>query len=236
MGLIDRQNKIIYWDEVHWQWLPYVDNEKIYINHHKSPFTIEKYQKVVKETYGLVLKPISEINCAEIGKRMILNLANGRIITSKKMSFKLFNYNNFTYVGKEDVFKTFGGKNVDYRTFIYHLQRGWELEDALTTPGITRVKDHLGNQYKSIIAMAKHYGISDGTLRGRLSRGWTLEKALMTTTTNTYSVKDHLGNVYKSQTEMAHAYGLKGSALSARLAKNWPLEKALTTPARKRNN
>lgn len=40
------------------------------------------------------------------------------------------------------------------------------------------VTDHLGNEFESLSAMARAYGMSDRTLRGRLQRGWTLERSL----------------------------------------------------------
>lgn len=41
--------------------------------------------------------------------------------------------------------------------------------------------DHLGKEYVSITDMAKAYEINDHTLRMRLKRGWSLERALTQT-------------------------------------------------------
>lgn len=39
-------------------------------------------------------------------------------------------------------------------------------------------KDHLGKTYKSLVAMARAWGISYSTLISRLDLGWTVEDAL----------------------------------------------------------
>ena len=43
-----------------------------------------------------------------------------------------------------------------------------------------KVKDHLGNEYMSVMDMCIHYHISASTFYNRRNRGWDLEKALTT--------------------------------------------------------
>lgn len=42
--------------------------------------------------------------------------------------------------------------------------------------------DHLGNNFKSVSAMTKHWGISRTTYLSRINMGWSIEKALLTPT------------------------------------------------------
>jgi len=70
------------------------------------------------------------------------------------------------------------------KTLTYRLENGSSLEEALTmpvTPSIACVscRDHLGNEYPSISAMAKAYGITYHVLKSRLKKkGRSLEEAL----------------------------------------------------------
>ena len=71
------------------------------------------------------------------------------------------------------------------RRHVYaRLRVGWSLEDALTTQvkhtELTRISV-LGAEM-TIRDAAKRFGLTDNTLRGRLKRGWTVERALGITT------------------------------------------------------
>lgn len=43
-----------------------------------------------------------------------------------------------------------------------------------------KVKDHLGNEYKSISEMCRHYGITFASYEHRIESGMSLEKSLTT--------------------------------------------------------
>lgn len=62
------------------------------------------------------------------------------------------------------------------------LDRGWCLEQALTTPslGSTPSRDHLGRNYPNMAEMARTWGLSPHLVGIRLARGWTVERALTT--------------------------------------------------------
>ena len=87
------------------------------------------------------------------------------------------------------VFRSYATLAVAYglteNTVIARLSRGWSLQKTVHTPvnSYTRaqdVKDHLGNSYPSISAMVRAYGISLSQYRGRMRKGWSLERALTT--------------------------------------------------------
>ena len=122
------------------------------------------------------------------------------------------------------------------------------------------VKDHLGNEFTSIEAMCKHYGISTKVYYYRVRSGWTKEMALTGCITNpvnkSYSnqgakvgkvpeyivarVKinsnkayyDHLGNKFDSIDSMCEHWGISKSVYAARLRSGWDAAKALTVPVR----
>lgn len=68
-----------------------------------------------------------------------------------------------------------------------------------------RVKDHLGNEYKSISEMCRHYGINLNSYKNRIESGMSLEKSLTTPVAVRCRGKkytDHFGNVFNSLSEM----------------------------------
>jgi hypothetical protein len=76
---------------------------------------------------------------------------------------------------------------VNVCTLAGRLERGWSPEKALTAkplfvsfPKGKPCKDHLGNEYKSVKAMALAWGVSRSVLTARLSKSWDLESALTT--------------------------------------------------------
>ena len=100
----------------------------------------------------------------------------------------------------------------------------------------TIVKDHLGNEYPTKVAMCEYYSINLTTFYRRISIGWTLEAALTTPVTakeNEMVVKiiDHLGNEYPTKAAMYKFYNIKKTTFEKRIGLGWTLEAALTTPA-----
>lgn len=100
--------------------------------------------------------------------------------------------------------------------------------------------DYLGNNFKSVSAMTKHYGISRPTYISRINSGWTMEEALtipvlkgginFKPTGSLDSVVDHLGNRFNNNTQMARHWGISSSQLYQRLKDGLSLEEALTKP------
>ncbi len=97
------------------------------------------------------------------------------------------------------------------------------------------IKDHLGQEFKSIAAMCRHWNINVYTFLARKSRGVNIEDALTRKKCNGDCIpaRDHLGKDYVSLSAMARAYGLSPHALYSRLNRGKQLKDALTTPVRK---
>lgn len=97
------------------------------------------------------------------------------------------------------------------------------------------IKDHLGNEYKSVSAMAESYGIAQRTLHTRLKK-MSVEEALtkpIGPSKRKNGCKDHLGNKYPSKSAMCNAYGIDKSLFFSRIKIGWTLEDALTAPMQK---
>ena len=119
--------------------------------------------------------------------------------------------------------------------FYYRCRAGWTLEQCLTGKGlkgngnITKpCTDHLGNQFKSVSDMVKHYGISDAVFYYRFKAGWTLEQCLTGKDDSGKPCTDHLGNQFKSVSDMMKHYGVSKSAFYNRCSNGYTLEQCLT--------
>jgi hypothetical protein len=94
------------------------------------------------------------------------------------------------------------------------------------------VKDHLGNEFKSIRAMAIVYGLSGNVVSKRLRAGWNLERALsnedMRTRGNrTTYVVCHKGIKHTNFRTLCDHYGVKYTTFYSRKKKGMTLEQCV---------
>ena len=94
-------------------------------------------------------------------------------------------------------------------------------------------KDHLGNTYNTQKEMCDEYNVPAALFCKRLSRGWSLERALTTAVDKT-TYHDHLGNEYVTQKEMCSKYNIRLNVFLVRINRGWSLKDALTKEVRKR--
>ena len=98
-------------------------------------------------------------------------------------------------------------------------------------------KDHLGNEFPSINAMCKHYGIDRTVFNYRRNeKHMSLKETLTMPVEKKHngSCKDHLGNVFPNKQAMCEHYGISTDTFNKRRnEKHMSLKEALTTPARK---
>lgn len=92
--------------------------------------------------------------------------------------------------------------------------------------------DHLGNTFRSIDEMAKYYNIPQGTLRSRLEKGISIEKALTTPIKNNrkntqIQYTNDSGKTFSSLNAIAKYYNIPRSTLKRHLEKEMSIEKAL---------
>ena len=91
--------------------------------------------------------------------------------------------------------------------------------------------DHLGNTFRSLNAMCKHYEITKSAFTHRIKHNWSLEQALtQPVKISCTSCVDHLGNQFESIKAMCKHWNITASIFKHRMKYNWTLEKALTTP------
>lgn len=105
-----------------------------------------------------------------------------------------------------------------------------QVEFDMSTPA----RDHLGNRYPSMSAMARAYGLKVSVLVSRLEAGLDIEKALTTPvgTVNPTASKpcvDHLGNKFSSEKKMCEFWHISYCTYRKRIKSRWSLKDALTT-------
>ena len=96
MALLDQQNKVIYWDEVNWQWLPYLRRLEsgFYLLKNKKKFYVNSKNEVIStlKSFGFCLAPIISLGITEISqgtfmyKGKIYQLGVVRISLAKLLS------------------------------------------------------------------------------------------------------------------------------------------------------
>lgn len=146
---------------------------------------------------------------------------------------KLIDPNGDTFTSIEEMCAKW---NIPKKDYVLNIKMGMSVEEALKHKpdvnwhrGATACKDHLGNEFPSYNAMCEHYGISKGTLRGRIDLGWTLKEILENPEKKAPSkpCKDHLGNEYPRQKDMLAAYGVSQTHFTWRKRQGWSLEECL---------
>lgn len=143
----------------------------------------------------------------------------------------------YDHLGNEfrNVFKMCEYYGIEQATFTDRLENGYSLEEALTIKtGKLRgyrknFYDHKNNGFYSKKEMAKYWGLSYSTLKGRLAKGMTLKDALETPVKEHEKLSyDHLGNKFGSQKEMCEFYNITPNMFTSRKMRGYSLEEILT--------
>lgn len=115
------------------------------------------------------------------------------------------------------------------------IHRGWAEKYVLhvgplgNSPGAW---DHTGRKFRSAPEMCAAWGVKYETYRKRLSRRWSLEKALTYVKRRRPTV-DHTGRAFPTFRALCAAWGQPERRVAKRLVNGWQLERALTAPAGK---
>ena len=97
--------------------------------------------------------------------------------------------------------------------------------------------DHLGNEFRTIGEMCKHWGISVDCYGARKHRGWSLEKILtepLKPAPQGRPCEDHLRQKFKTQSAMCKHWGIPPETFSMRMKAGWSLRRALIQPVKKK--
>ena len=99
---------------------------------------------------------------------------------------------------------------------------------------MNKIKDHLGNEYKSIAEMCRHYNMPVRTYYRRIQIGWNIYEALTIPIrlSRGYTATDHLGNIYENIEHMCKHYKIDIQTYKYRICCGWSKERALTQPVR----
>lgn len=144
-------------------------------------------------------------------------------------------YHGVTY----PTFKSFcQAVGVPQDTLRARLRRGMDLEIAVNAPPLncTIMKDHHGNIFPSLTALAEHYHMSYSCLRTRLyEMNMTVEQALTIPYGSSLKRRcfDHEGNVFATAAERAIFWKKDPKQVEARLRQGWTVKRALTEPTLK---
>lgn len=222
MALIDYHNKVIYWDEVNWQWLPYIkrlengfyllkDSKKFYVNGKDEVIsTLNDFGFRLSSILSLGVNEIShgvflykgEVYNIGIIKPTILKLISK--ITGKTQSSAHQKLLNKGIISKETFEKlTFKRPKLSYN----------------------------GETYESITKLALALDINRSYLSKNLSKGKSIDEILEEYRTER-CVKDHLGNRFNTVKSMLKYWGIDATTYHIRRRKGWSLEEALTTPTK----
>ena len=142
-------------------------------------------------------------------------------------------YNGKTYRSVRQLCVSLG---IIQQSVTKYIQKGMSIEQAIERVQKNKKRfsctDHLGNEFKSMVDMAKFHHMPYSAIFNRLSHKWSIEKAL-TTHSRRYNCTDHLGNEFESKRAMAEFYNIPYRMLISRFEIGWDIKKALTTPAGK---
>lgn len=257
MALIDNQNKVIYWDEVNWQWLPFVSISVVNSREGIIKFLFEEgytlysisnlgiseislgcylYNgKIYKKAEGRPLKNLTSLLCLISGKssKTINKELKGMGLLSKEnIDSLLSKRDTIEFDGK--VYKHLSDLARDYEInpsyLSNRLSKGLTLNNIIPAYSRKRISDHLGNRYRILEDMLNYWGISFKAYKKRKERGWSLEKILTTPikTTQTAHECDFDGKVFPSIILMAKEYGVSHTSILYHMKKGKTPAEALS--------
>lgn len=223
MALVDYQNKVIYWDEVNWKWLPFV-NLKSGGNYY-----------FVKNGKGTL------VTCADDVIRLLTDLGFNLSLIQNLGVFEIsrstFLYNCRLY--------TLSNTNPSLSTLISlisGMSKSWSTR-RLSSKGVLSKKQFLrlfvretneveynGKVYGSYSLLAKDLGISHSHMSKCLSKGMSIDE-IVEEYNSKYST-DHLGNKFNTRKDMLKYWGISSSSYQDRINRGWSIEKSLSTPTK----
>lgn len=225
MALIDNQNKVIYWDEVNWQWLPYVRVDKggrCYFRKTRDFLVrIECSDEAIKflMDLGFCFSSLKSLNILEISRNLFLynnkvyELSNGNPSITKLLSL---------VSGKSRPWATRKLKDKGIIT-----RDIWE-EFLSIMPKIT----YKGRNYNSYAELSEDLGTSYDTVRWCFRKGMSIDEVVNYCKSN--YIEDHLGSRFRNQKDMAEHWGVPIESYRHRKRQGWSLKEILTTPVKRK--
>lgn len=225
MALVDYSNKVIYWDEVNWHWLPYVmigRNGHCYFLKGGISYPITCKEDVVRilKSFDYCLYSIQVLGISEISQNLFLYKGKLYEVSNLKPSIITL-ISNITGKASSWISRKIRGRGVLSETIFDELLLGVKVK-------------YNGKSYKGYNHLAKELGIPYSAIYTGLSEGKSLDEIIENRKPR--KVKDHLGSQFESTKEMISRWGISRETYNKRLSDGWSLEKTLTTPVSYANN
>lgn len=232
MALIDNQNKVIYWDEVNWYWLPYISkgpgNSSVVFEYKGERNLIDSKDFAINVLVadGFTLVPLSNLGITEVSK-----------------GYFLFNGSLYYKEGRSSLYSliSFFSKVFDkpYPTVRLKLKGLGVLTPRKVTDLFyhkeTSIELH-GKTYNSYTELSKEYNLPINSIYKGLSRGLSIEEVVTNYKPRNKEVKDHLGNSFDSIRDMCRFWNTSEHVYRQRVVAGMSLKDALTLPLKKGGN
>lgn len=225
MALVDFQNKVIYWDEVNWQWLPFVNlrqSGNYYFVKDGKGTLVTCADDVVRllAELGFQLSLIQNLGLFEISRSTFLYNCRVYILsnTNPSLSTLISNISGMS--------KSWSTRNLATKGVISKNQF------SMLVVGITKGVEYKGKVYSSHASLSKELGISHAHISRKLSEGMSIEEIV--DKYNSKYVTDHLGNKFNTRKDMLKHWGISPTSYQDRLNRGWSMEESLTTPIKKK--
>lgn len=227
MALIDNPNKVIYWDEVNWQWLPYVTvgkNNKYYFTKRGLCFPVNCKEDVLNTLKDLnfLLSSLQDLGIIEVSRGLFLY--NGKVYSDN--GSPVLRFSRFISLISGSSSSVINRKLnsigvISKKCFVDLVSK----ENNSINCNSISYKD---KSYVSIRSLAIDLGIPYNYMHKYLAKGFTIDK--IEGLYKSRFVTDHLGNQFNSVASMLNNWGITIGAYNSRRKRGWSLEKILTTP------
>jgi hypothetical protein len=227
VALTDNQNKVIYWDEVNWQWLPFVTvrflktTEQILFSQEQSSIKVNSKEEVLSllKEKGYTLSPISSLGITEV--YLGCYLYKGKVYQRDGKPIKSLPILLSLISGKRS-------EGIRERLKGLGVLTEEQVESLLSKRDVVKFNNKV---YSSYYELAKDYEIPLSTVLKWVSKGLSLDE--MVSKYVNKSIEDHLGNKYSKVVDMLSAWGISHRVYQSRKNRGWSLDKILTTPINK---
>ena len=228
MALLDQQNKVIYWDEVNWQWLPFVvirsskGKSYFFLKHNNTSAYITSRGEIVSYLLkeGYTLSPISNLGISEVSlgcymyEGKIYKRDEGVYLKNLSGLLSLISGKSLSTISKR--LKGMG-----------EVRNDSQVRLILSRKGAIEFK---GKIYDSYSELAKEINIHPSYISRKLSEGLTLDEIV---SEHNNKWVDHLGNRYHLLGDMLAYWGVQRRTYAERRKRGWSLEESLTGKRKK---
>lgn len=238
MALIDQQNKVIYWDEVNWQWLPNIRKEKsnnFFLIKGNRRFSIKSPEDVINllKSFNYSIASLQSLGFVEVCRCCFLY--KGRLYQLSKTNPSLLSLLSYiTGEPKHRLSVQIQGKGVLTKGFIDDLVFGSVSNKSSYTPKSKKKLNYTykGKLYESYVSLAEEVGISSVHLYRGLTSGKSVEETVKYYKSKVVNFNDHLGNSLPSLGAMCKYWGISKTVYHGRIRRGWSLERTLTYPVK----